>query len=116
VRTHVDALLDGSRFHGRGMPPGMVREDPSELLRESVRYHLAELDWRRGASLEAPDATPQEAQRRIRPEQIGDERVEVVLRELRERPTYNYFTGGEASYVIGWSEREQSFVRLFACC
>lgn len=116
VRERVDALLEDARFHERGMPDGLIGGDPGEMQRESVRYHLAELDWRRGASLEAEDPTPAEAYRRIRPEIVSNERVEVILAEVSRRPSYNYFAGGEATYVIAWSEREQSFIRLFACC
>jgi hypothetical protein len=42
--------------------------------------------------------------------------VRAVAAELAAGPTFAYFAGGEATYVIGWSVREQAFVRLFACC
>jgi hypothetical protein len=116
VQAHVDDLVAEGRFHPRGMPEGMMGGDPSETMRESVRYHLAELDWRRGADLEPAELTPPDAYRRIEPGNIAPERVQAVLQELLQGPTYNYFAGGEASYVLGWSAREQSFVRLFACC
>jgi hypothetical protein len=116
VREHVERLVDDERFHDDGMPPRVIGGDPAEMTRESVRYHLAELDWRRGASLDPVDPTPPQAERRMRPEGIAQERVQVVAEELSGRPTYNYFAGGEATYVIGWSVREQAFVRLFACC
>jgi hypothetical protein len=116
VQGHVDDLLTDRRFHARGMPPGMMGGDPTEMMLESVRYHLAELDWRRRVDLEPGDVTPADAHDRIDARSVAPERARVVMEELLQRPTYSYFAGGEASYVIGWSEREQSFVRLFACC
>lgn len=113
VQGHVDALLADDRFH-RGMPPAMAGGDPTEMIHESVRYHLAELELRRRAGLTPSDSLPLDA--RPEPDDIDMARVRAVAAELAARPTYNYFAGGEASYVIGWSEREQAFVRLFACC
>jgi hypothetical protein len=116
VRDHVDDLLADRRFHPRGMPPGMVGGDPSDTMRESVRYHLAELDWRRRVDLEPAEPTPPNAFDRIDPNTVAEPRAQVVIDELQQGPTYSWFAGGEASYVIGWSVREQAFVRLFACC
>jgi hypothetical protein len=115
VQDHIDDAVSERRFQ-RGMPDGMTGGDPSTMMRESVRYHLAELDWRRRVDLEPSDPTPQEAWQRIDPQTVVMERVQVVVDELLQGPTYLYFAGGEASYVIGWSAREQAFVRLFACC
>jgi hypothetical protein len=115
VQDHVDDAVAERRFQ-RGMPEGMTGGDPAEMMRESVRDHLAELDWRRGVDLDPVDPTPQEAWQRIDPQTVVMERVDVVVDELLQGPTYLYFAGGEASYVIGWSAREQAFVRLFACC
>jgi hypothetical protein len=115
VQGHVDALLADDRFH-TGMPPAMAGGDPTDMIHESVRYHLAELDWRNRADLDPADELPEEAYARLRPDDVALARVRVVAEELSTRPTYNYFAGGEASYVIGWSERERAFVRLFACC
>jgi hypothetical protein len=116
VREQVDDLLTDRRFHHRGMPPGMIGGDATDIMRESVRYHLAELDWRRRVDLEPADATPGYAHDRIDPGTVPLERVQAVMDELLQGPTYSWFAGGEASYVIGWSVREQAFVRLFACC
>jgi hypothetical protein len=115
VQGHVDALLVDDRFH-TGMPDRMLGGDPTDMIRESVRYHLAELDWRLRADLDPADVTPTEAYDRIQPDLVGNARVTAVANELADMPTYNYFAGGEASYVIGWSARENAFVRLFACC
>ena len=47
---------------------------------------------------------------------VGDARVESLVAELRDRPTFRYFAGGEATYAIAWSEEERRFVTVWACC
>ncbi|CAN5800346.1 hypothetical protein BH23GEM9_BH23GEM9_16420 [soil metagenome] len=116
VRAHVDSLLIDGRFAERGMPRRFRRENVDETIAESVRYHLAEIDWRGGASLDARDPTPPEAHNRITAANVAPERVRVVRQELESRPTFMYHAGGEVTYVIGWSQRENSFVRLYSCC
>lgn len=117
VRDHVEELLaDENLARSGGLPPQLRQSDPTEMMREAVRYHLAELDWRRNAGLSPARETPPDAHSSIRAETVPMERVEAVVAELMERPVLMYYAGGEATYAIGWSEREQSFVRLFACC
>lgn len=115
VQGHVDGLLADVGFD-TGFPSRMLAGDPTEMIEESIRYHLAELDWRQRADLEPSDPTPVEAWDRLQPETVGTPRVRAVAAELEAGPTYSYFAGGEATYVIGWSRRESAFVRLFACC
>lgn len=116
VEAHVDTLLHDSRFSARGLPQRLRQSDYSDMMRESVTYHLAELDWRNRASLRASDATPPDAYDRIAAATVAPERVDAVIAELLAAPSYWYYAGGEASYVIGWSAREYAFVRLFSCC
>jgi hypothetical protein len=116
VQAHVDTLLHESRFSERGMPALMRGADYGDLFRESVRYHLAELDWRNRAGLQPAEPTPREAYDRINVEHVVPARVGVVRSEVSAGPTYWYYAGGEASYVIGWSVREHAFVRIFSCC
>lgn len=117
VRGHVDELLTDDRLSMSGGLPAQLRQsDPSEMMREAVRYHLAELDRRRAARLGAADETPPAVHSGIDARSIPTERVEAVIAELMQRPVFMYFAGGEATYAIGWSEREQAFVRLYSCC
>jgi hypothetical protein len=39
-----------------------------------------------------------------------------VLAEVRTRPSFMYYAGGEATYAIAWSDRESAFVRTHSCC
>lgn len=117
VRAHVDSLLHESRFTTRGMPARLMQGTGADAaMRESVRYHLAELDWRGGADLTPADPLPASAHDRIDAARVAPERVDVVIRELRELPVFWYYAGGEATYAIAWSEREHAFVRLYSCC
>jgi hypothetical protein len=115
VRGHVDALLADSMFHDRGVPHRVVT-DIASLDRAALQYHLAELDWRAAADLEPRDPTPAEGHQRIRADAVSRDRVEAVLRETATHPTFMYYGGGEVTTLLGWSEREHAFVRLFHCC
>jgi hypothetical protein len=116
VRAHVDSLVHESRFGARGLPAALRRGDATGSINESIRYHLAELDYRGRASLEARDPTPADSYDRISAATVVPERVQAVRQELEAGPTFMYYAGGEATYAIGWSAREHSFVRLYACC
>jgi hypothetical protein len=119
VRGHVDALLADDSFTTGGLPAALRRGGTAAgqaSMREAVEYHLAELDWRRGADMVPSDPTPPDAYDRIRVENVGAPRVTVVIEELMARPAFTYYAGGEATYAIAWSEREHAFVRIYACC
>jgi hypothetical protein len=116
VRAHVDSLLHESRFTTRGMPARLTQGAAAVAMHEAVRYHLAELDWRGGADLTPADPLPASAHDRIDAARVAPERVDVVIRELRELPVFWYYAGGEATYAIAWSDREHAFVRLHSCC
>jgi hypothetical protein len=116
VRAHVDSLVHESRFSERGLPPMMRRDGAGAMMDESVQFHLAEIDFRGQANLEARDPTPAGSWDRINAANVVPARVRAVREELEAGPTFMYYAGGEASYVLGWSPREQSFVRLFSCC
>jgi hypothetical protein len=116
VRAHVDSLVHDSRFSERGLPSMMRRDGAGAMMNESVQYHLAEIDFRGRANLEARDPTPDGSWDRINVASVVPPRVRAVREELEAGPTFMYYAGGEATYVLGWSPREQSFVRLFSCC
>jgi hypothetical protein len=42
--------------------------------------------------------------------------VSALVAELRDRPSFRYYAGGEASYGLAWSAREGRLVTVFACC
>jgi hypothetical protein len=114
VRAEVDSLLHDGNFSARGLPARL--RGGSAAFDETIAYHLAELDWRNGASLEPRDPTPPGAHDRIDARRIAPERVRAVRAELEAGPVFSYYAGGEATYAIGWSPREHAFVRLYSCC
>jgi hypothetical protein len=117
VRAQVDSLLADNRFSNRGLPQRLRGGGSSrDQLREAVRYHLAELDWRGRADLGPADPTPNEVHDRIEPQHVVIERVNVVLQELEQQPAFWYYAGGEEVQAIAWSVREHAFVRFYSCC
>lgn len=118
VRDHVDLLLETDRFTmGGGLPAALRRGgDPDATMREAVHYHLAELDYRAGAGLTPVDATPPEGYSSINADDVATTRVDAVLEEVKASPSFMYYAGGEATYVLAWSEREGALVRIYSCC
>lgn len=118
VRDHVAELLARDRFNLEGGLPVLLQRagDPDAIMREAIHYHLAELDWRRRAGLAPADVTPPAAFSEISTDQVAMARVDAVLAEVRTRPSFMYYAGGEATYAIAWSDRENAFVRIHSCC
>lgn len=118
VQNHLDELVEPSRFTiSGGLPPELSRGgDTDALMREAVRYHLAELDYRLRSDLTPSAATPASAFERINVEHVSPVRVNAVVTELRQQPSFWYYAGGEATYAIAWSARESAFIRIHSCC
>jgi hypothetical protein len=118
TRRHIDRLLSDSAFV---TPTITLPDGRAETVDTSVvRYHLLELDWRRTHGLADTMPIPREAE-----EQLGRERASsaeeraraaAVATELRSRPTFTYYEGGELTYTIAWSDLEHAFIRIFSCC
>lgn len=118
VRDHVEQLVAQDRFTmDGGLPPELRRGgDPTALMRDAVRYHLAEQSYRLRADLAPVDPTPPDALSRINADDVPATRVAAVIAEVEAVPSFMYFAGGEATYVIAWSEREAAFIRIYSCC
>ncbi|HSK19052.1 MAG TPA: hypothetical protein VK912_07915 [Longimicrobiales bacterium] len=118
IQNHLDELLADDRITMTGGLPPSLRQagDRDAVMREALRYHLAELDYRHRFDLTPADSMPPQAYSAIDAADISNERVNVVLSELDGKPSLMYYAGGEATYVIAWSEREGSFVRIYSCC
>jgi hypothetical protein len=118
VRDHVVELLASDRFNMQGGLPAVLQRagDPDAIMREAIHYHLAELDWRRNAGLSPAAVTPPAGFSEISTDQVAMDRVDAVLAEVRTRPSFMYYAGGEATYAIAWSDRENAFVRTHSCC
>ena len=115
VRAHLAALLADSAFRPT-MELMAGAADREQMLREAVRYDVATAIHRERAGLAPGDILPPEAHSVIRAEQAPEARVSALVAELRDRPSFRYYAGGEASYGLAWSAREGRLVTVFACC
>ena len=119
VQANVDTLLHDSRFGMMGGLPAPLRRSstpPENSMREAIKYHLAELDWRRAVGLRPSQPTPPAGYSVINDTTVTRERADSVLREVTAHPSFMYYAGGEATYAITWSGIEQAFVRIYSCC
>lgn len=118
VRRNLARLLDDSAF----VAPRLTRADGrrESVDHATVEYHLAELAWRRAHSLADTAPTPREADEALRrsapPSAALRAEADSVTRELRDRPSFTWFQGGELTNTIAWSDRQRAFVRAFSCC
>jgi hypothetical protein len=90
-----------------------------EGMRDAIRSDVAEAMWRRANGIPIDSSTPAAALEvidAIARDSVSDARVESLVAELRDRPTFRYFVGGEETYAIAWSEEERRFVTVAACC
>jgi hypothetical protein len=90
-----------------------------EGMRDAIRDDVAEEMWRQENRIPVDSSTPPTAGAAIDTiahARVSDARVESLVAELRDRPTFRYFAGGEANYAIAWSEEERRFVTVWACC
>jgi hypothetical protein len=117
VRAHVDRLLADSAF---GIGPRIGRGidgRPADDL-DAIRFDLAEERWRRAHHLPLGAPFPPgwwDGVHSVAGE-IPIARIRLLANELRTRPSFRYYAGGEETYVIAWSSVEKRFVRIFACC
>lgn len=118
VRDHVEQLLANDRFTMRGGLPAVLSRggNADAIMHEAIHYHLAELDWRREAGLAPAAPTPTRAYSEISTDSVSVARVDAVLEDVRDARSFMYFAGGEATYAIAWSDRENAFVRISSCC
>ncbi|HUF28694.1 MAG TPA: hypothetical protein VMM18_17065 [Gemmatimonadaceae bacterium] len=116
VREHLSDVLAANAFH-RGPPVLWQSErERNREVRESIRYSVAEDIWRERHGVPVGDTLPHQALAEIAAMQPPNERVDALVRELRDRPAFAYFAGGEATYHIAWSPSERKFHVLFSCC
>jgi hypothetical protein len=117
VRAHLDRVLASEAFASG--PLGTVRDTMRlTMMRDAIRYDIAKADWRAqhglapGAPLPPESHDPIEVLARA----VPAARIETLVRELEGRPSFKYFSGGEETTAIAWSERERRFVTIFSCC
>ncbi len=117
VRKHINAVLTDSAF--RNGVAGTVSDTMLlSMMRDAIRYDVATHQWRTANSLAPGDELPPTAHEPINTlaRAVPRSRIEALVTELRDRKTFTWFAGGEVTYVIAWSDREQRFVTVFSCC
>lgn len=118
VRAQIDSVLGSNSFH----PGGRLTTDERmnrEGMHDAIRYDVAEEMWRRAHQVPIDSTTPPTALDAIEAfarDSVSDARIESLVAELRDRPTFRYFAGGEATYAIAWSDEERRFVTVWSCC
>ena len=119
VRAQIDSVLDNKAFHPGGSELTTDERMNREGMRDAIRYDVAEEMWRRATGIPIDSSTPPTALDTIEAfarDSVSDARIESLVAELRDRPTFRYFAGGEANYAIAWSEEERRFVTVWSCC
>jgi hypothetical protein len=119
VRAQIDSVLGSASFRPGGSELTTDERLNREGMHDAIREDVAEEMWRRANQIPIDSSTPataSEAIYAIARDSVGDARVESLVAELRDKPTFRYFAGGEATYAIAWSEEERRFVTIWACC
>ena len=119
VRAQIDSVLGSASFHPGGSELTTDERLNREGMHDAIRDDVAEEMWRRANQIPIDSSTPAAAAAAIDAiarDSVSDARVESLVAELRDRPTFRYFAGGEATYVVAWSDEERRFVTIWACC
>jgi hypothetical protein len=119
VRAQVDSLLADDAFLPGGTELTTDERLNREGMRDAIRGDVAEEMWRRANNIPADSSTPATALPiidQMERDSVSDARVESLVAELRDRPSFRYFAGGEETHVIAWSDEERRFVLIWACC
>jgi hypothetical protein len=119
VRAQIDSLLGNASFRPGGTQLTTDERMNQEGMRDAIRYDVAEEIWRRANQIPIDSSTPPtalDAVNQLAQDSVSDARIESLVAELRDRPTFRYFAGGEATYSIAWSDEERRFVTVWACC
>jgi hypothetical protein len=116
VRAQIDSVLGSAAFRPGGTELTTDERMNREGMHDAVRYDVAEDMWRRANNVPVDSSTPQsaaEAVAQFARDSVSDARVESLVAELRDRPTFRYFAGRDAVYVLAWSDEERRFVILW---
>jgi hypothetical protein len=119
VRAQIDSILGSGSFRPGGSELTTDERTSRDGMRDAIRSDVAEAMWRHSNGVPVDSSTPPAALGAIEAlarDSVSDARVESLVAELRERPTFRYFAGGEANYVIAWSDEERRFITVWSCC
>jgi hypothetical protein len=113
VRAQIDSVLGSTAFRPGGTERSADERMNLEGMHDAVRYDVAEDMWRRANGVPVDSSTPPgavETVAQLARDSVTDTRVESLVAELRDRPTFRYFAGKDATYVLAWSDEERRFV------
>jgi hypothetical protein len=117
VRAQIDSVLGSTAFRPGGTDLTTDERMNREGMHDAVRYDVAEDMWRRANSIPVDSSTPPDAEQAVAQlarDSVSDARVESLVAELRDRPSFRYFAGRDATYVLAWSDEERRFVIVWA--
>ena len=89
--------------------------DRDRAFRDVVAFDVSVAEERRRRRL-GPTARLPESVRQSPKPTTDTARVRALATELRDRPAFRYFAGGEATYAVAWSPTERRFVVVYSCC
>jgi hypothetical protein len=117
VRAHLDAVLVDSAFKP-GVPMAAGDTIGPSMMRDAIRYDIAANQWRTQHGLALGAEIPASAHDSINivAAAVPKSQVDALFRELQGKKSFTFFAGGEVTYSIAWSDREQRFVTIFSCC
>ena len=113
VRAQIDSVLSSAAFRPGGTELTADERMNREGMHDAIRYDVAEDMWRRANNVPIDSSTPGgaiEEVAQLARDSVSDTRVESLVAELRDRPTFRYFAGQDATYVLAWSDEERRFV------
>ena len=89
-----------------------------DMMRDAVRHDIATHQWRRSNRVSLDAELPRAAHDPIGvlAKAVPADSIDAVIDDLRGHRAFHYSVGGETSYAIAWSDRQQRFVTIFACC
>jgi hypothetical protein len=111
---HLGRLLADSAFRPTVAFLGGA-SDRDRTLRETIAFDLRVAAERRRRGLPPGAELPAAAAQSPRPS-ADTARAAALAAELRDRPAFRYYAGGEASYAVAWSPSERRFVVVLSCC
>ncbi len=117
VRRHLDAVLADSAFRPALSSPASDTIQAT-MMRDAIRYDIAtnQLRTQHGIALgaELPPAAHDSVN--VLAAAVPRSQIDLLFQELQGKKSFTYFAGGEVTYSIAWSNREQRFVTIFSCC
>lgn len=117
VRRHLDVVLTDSAFR-TGVPGSAADTMRAAMMRDAIRYDIATNQWRTQHGLALGAEVPPTAHDSINvlAAAVPRSQIDALFQELQGKKSFTFFAGGEVTYSIAWSDREQRFVTVFSCC